>query len=98
MGRIGSEAAHVRRFLVRGRVQGVGFRVWARAEARRLNLDGFVRNLPDGSVEVIAAGEPSSADLLAERLRSGPPGAHVESVEESTAEEQTIQTGFRILH
>ena len=71
------------RFLVRGHVQGVGFRWWARGEAKRLGLAGSVRNLPDGGVEVRATGaEPALAELRA-LLAEGPPGARVERVEEA---------------
>jgi len=69
------------RYLVRGRVQGVGFRWFAMREATRLNLKGYVRNLPDGSVEVCAQGIPASLDALATALARGPAGARVEGVE-----------------
>lgn len=71
-----------RRFIVIGHVQGVGFRWWARKQARALQLAGRVRNLRDGSVEVEAAGPPESLRRLAERLGSGPPAASVVRVEE----------------
>jgi len=69
------------RTIVRGRVQGVGFRAFVVREARRLGLDGFTRNLPDGSVEVVASGHPLQLELLVERLRSGPPLSQVDAVE-----------------
>lgn len=71
-----------RRYRVRGVVQGVGFRWWTRSVARRLNLTGDVRNLPDGSVEVRARGADADLDLLRSELHRGPPGASVDSVEE----------------
>lgn len=70
------------RYVVSGRVQGVFFRASARQEAQRLGLTGWVRNLPDGRVEVLACGEQASLDQFREWLREGPPDAHVESVEE----------------
>jgi len=63
--------------VVRGRVQGVGFRASAAHEARRLGLRGWVRNLFDGTVEVLAAGEDAAVDGLAAWLKQGPRGAHV---------------------
>lgn len=75
------------RCLVAGRVQGVGFRAATVAEARRLNLGGWVKNLADGRVEVVAAGAPDAVQALARWLWQGPPGARVDSVhlEEWTA-------------
>lgn len=64
-------------FLVEGRVQGVGFRHWAARTALSLGLTGWVRNLPDGSVEVQAQGERESLDKMADWLRRGPSSARV---------------------
>lgn len=61
----------------RGRVQGVGFRWFVAREAQRLALGGWVANLPDGSVRVVAEGARADLDRLAERLSVGPAGAHV---------------------
>jgi acylphosphatase len=68
---------------VRGRVQGVAYRAHAAAEARRLGLTGTVRNLPDGSVELVATGPRAELERLAEWCRRGPPAARVESVEQA---------------
>lgn len=68
-------------FRISGRVQGVGFRWWTVREARRLGLRGTVRNRPDGTVEVHAAGPDAALARLAERLREGPPHARVERVD-----------------
>jgi acylphosphatase len=68
------------RFLVSGRVQGVYFRASTRERALALGLDGHARNLADGSVEVIAAGEAAALEALAEWLQHGPPAARVEQV------------------
>ncbi len=70
---------HVR---VTGVVQGVGFRWFVRERARRLGLTGWVRNLPDGSVEVAAAGDEQQVELLKQELARGPQGASVDALEE----------------
>jgi acylphosphatase len=69
------------RFLVRGRVQGVGYRYFAVKKAEALGVAGFVRNLPDGSVEVIAEGADTALATFEEELRSGPSFSRVENVE-----------------
>ena len=74
----------VRRFLVFGKVQGVYFRHSARIEAKRLNLRGFARNLPDGSVEVVAHGAPAAVEELRAWLGRGPAHAKVAEVREVT--------------
>ena len=68
------------RFLVRGRVQGVRFRAATRDEALRLGLSGHARNLADGSVEVLAAGEEVAIAALQRWLHHGPPLARVDEV------------------
>lgn len=68
------------RIVVRGRVQGVGFRWWLRERARELGLSGWVRNLPDGTVEVVAAGPRAAMQRLERLVESGPPGAAVAEV------------------
>ena len=70
---------HVR---VMGVVQGVGFRWFVRERARRLGLSGWVRNLPDGTVEVAAAGDAEQLALLRAELQRGPNGAVVDQLEE----------------
>jgi acylphosphatase len=66
-----------RRFLVRGRVQGVGYRNFARSEAARLGVTGFAANLADGSVEVVAEGNDAALDEFEQALRRGPCFAEV---------------------
>ena len=73
------------RALVRGRVQGVGFRWFVRERARELGVHGWVRNLDDGSVEVEAEGDEASLDRLRRVLLEGPPGARVSAVEDLPA-------------
>jgi acylphosphatase len=68
--------------VVRGRVQGVGFRWFVRERARRLGIRGWVRNRVDGCVEVAAAGEPESLEQLRKSLSEGPSGAHVSAVDD----------------
>lgn len=70
---------HVR---IRGRVQGVGFRWFAREEARRLGLSGWVTNLSSGDVELAAGGEDSSLQRLRRAVAVGPAGADVSVVED----------------
>ena len=71
------------RFVAHGLVQGVGYRWFVWREAERLGLRGVVRNLPDGSVEVIAEGVTESLDRLERVLSQGPSVARVERVEKS---------------
>lgn len=68
------------KFRVEGRVQGVWFRESTRQQADRLGISGYAINCPDGSVEVLACGEPGALETLAEWLRHGPPMARVRSV------------------
>jgi acylphosphatase len=69
------------RYLVQGRVQGVGYRYFVMKQAAALEVAGFARNLPDGSVEVVAEGEEERLADLEQRLRDGPAFASVSSVE-----------------
>ena len=69
-----------RRFLVSGRVQGVGFRFFAEAAAAREGLHGWVRNLPDGRLEAVAEGEASAVDRFEHALRHGPRAARVDAI------------------
>jgi len=76
------------RLIVKGRVQGVGYRFWARGEALRLGLDGWVRNRANGSVELLAAGPAGAVEALIEACRRGPPAARVASVERFEAQDE----------
>lgn len=67
-------------FLIRGRVQGVGFRWFVHREASELELRGWVRNTEDGEVEVVAAGDPEDLSELRSSLRKGPRGSRVDNV------------------
>lgn len=75
-----------RRFLVSGRVQGVFYRASTQAEAERLGLTGWARNLNDGCVEVLACGDADALNELARWLQDGPPRARVEAVKELAVE------------
>jgi acylphosphatase len=70
-----------RGFRLKGRVQGVGFRWWTRKTAQELGVVGTVKNLPDGSVEVMARAEEPVMDRFAAKLRRGPSVARVAEVE-----------------
>ena len=69
------------RLLIRGRVQGVGFRDALQQEAERLGVTGWVRNLAGGGVEALAQGDPAAVALLLEWARRGPPAARVDRLE-----------------
>jgi acylphosphatase len=78
-------------YRVRGRVQGVGFRWWARSQALRLGIAGTVRNCEDGAVELQARGSDGALEELRRLLEEGPPGARVDSVEEVPAKEDAAE-------
>ena len=69
-----------RRYVISGRVQGVGYRFFAQEAAAREGLGGFVRNLQDGCVEAEAEGDQSALDRFERALHQGPPGARVDRV------------------
>jgi len=81
-----------RRWWVRGRVQGVGFRDFVQRAAAELGITGYARNLADGRVEVYAIGAEESLAQLAGLLHRGPPWAEVRTVEEQAAEVRVYGT------
>jgi acylphosphatase len=85
-----------KRYIVRGRVQGVGYRWFVDYEARQLGLAGWVRNNFDGTVEVLAMGSAEQHTALRSKLQSGPRAARVDEVQELPAEPVTGLTSFRI--
>ncbi len=85
-----------RRYLVRGRVQGVGFRFFVEREARLLGLAGWVRNNPDGAVEVLATGSQAQQAALLAKLHQGPRASRVDDVNETSAEAVPNLSTFRI--
>lgn len=82
--------------LVHGRVQGVGFRAFVRRQALDLELDGYVENLADGRVEVVAEGERSELEHLLVKLRTGPAHAEVETIDVTWAEGGAMPRGFYV--
>jgi acylphosphatase len=88
-------ARTAKRFIVSGRVQGVGFRYFVLRQARTLGLAGWVRNLADGRVEAFIEGAPDQLERIEELLRQGPAGARVKSLESSEAA-PSLATGFEI--
>ena len=90
------KATQALRFVVRGRVQGVGFRWFVEREAHVLGVSGWVRNNADGSVEVLAQGTRDQLLGLRSRLRQGPRAARVDAVEESEVGPVAGLTSFRI--
>ena len=85
-----------RRFVIAGRVQGVGFRWFTHDAALREGLHGWVRNLADRTVEVVVEGDDESVDRLEIAVRRGPPAAHVERVDVEDLPPQFRTTGFEI--
>ena len=83
----------VRHVVVRGRVQGVGFRMFVEDTAERLRLEGWVRNRRDGSVEILVSGPEAAVTELIRRCHEGPPAAQVARIEEMETDE-TPPKGF----
>jgi len=84
--------AIARRYFIRGRVQGVGFRDFAQRAAAQLGVSGYARNLDDGRVEVYAVGTPEQLSELAGLLWTGPRFSSVRGVEEQEAAVQQYDT------
>jgi acylphosphatase len=85
-----------RHILVSGRVQGVGFRYFTQDAAAREGIYGWVRNLPDGRVEIQAEGESDAMDRFEHRVRHGPRGASVDDVDVSELVPSHQNLGFHI--
>jgi acylphosphatase len=81
----------IRRVMIRGRVQGVGYRAWVDHEARRLGLQGWVRNRRDGSVEAVFGGEAKIVTDMIASCRKGPPSSRVDGVAEETVNEDALR-------
>jgi acylphosphatase len=88
------ECANVR---VKGRVQGVGFRAFVQNHATTAGLTGWVRNLPDGAVEVQLEGPRDTIETVLHRVRQGPPGSRVDSVEVDWSQANRQTEGFKIV-
>ena len=85
-----------RRYVIAGRVQGVGFRWFAHDAAAREGIHGWVRNLADGSVEVVAEGEAASVDRFEAAIRRGPGSARVAAVDVEEQAPSGRSVGFEI--
>lgn len=84
------------RYVVRGRVQGVGFRWWCRRVADELGVRGRVRNRADGTVEIVAAADPPALAAFEDRLRAGPSMARVEDIDAEPSSEPVAGEDFVI--
>jgi acylphosphatase len=73
--------AAIRHVMIRGRVQGVGYRAWVEYTARDHGLEGWVRNRRDGAVEAVFAGPSEAIDAMLSACRRGPPGARVDAID-----------------
>ena len=85
-----------RKFLIRGDVQGVGYRFFAQRAAARHQVVGYVRNMSDGSVESLAEGTAASVEAFKHDLAAGPQFAAVSQVEEIVLEPTNLYSSFRI--
>jgi acylphosphatase len=91
-----SEDLETRGYVVRGRVQGVGFRWYTRSMGLRLGVAGHVRNLPDGAVEVHARATVGALQAFEEALRRGPPASRVDALVRVPADPRTPEKGFLV--
>ena len=91
-----STSIQARRYLVRGRVQGVGFRWFVEREAHILQIAGWVRNNPDSTVEVFAQGTRDQLSGLHQRLREGPRASRVDEIEVTEADPIPSLSSFQI--
>ncbi len=85
-----------RKFLIKGDVQGVGYRFFAQRAAARHQVLGYIRNCPDGTVEALAEGSPSDVEEFKKDLVTGPQWSLVEQVEEIGLEPTGLYSSFRI--
>jgi len=85
----------IRCVILRGRVQGVGFRMWVEHHASLHDLEGWVRNRRDGSVEAVFAGPASAVERMIETCRSGAPGSRVEAVDVSEAGPEALSERYQ---
>ena len=83
----------MRKLLVSGKVQNVGYRNWVICRAQALRLTGWVRNLADGRVEMLLSGEETAIDAMTEACREGPQHARVDQIEAAPADER-LPKGF----
>ena len=79
-----------------GRVQGVGFRHYTKQNAGRLNIRGWVKNMPDGTVEALLAGDEENVEEILEKLESGPVPARVDRMKVDEAKPETLPDAFSV--
>ncbi len=90
-------AVQIKHYKITGRVQGVGFRYFTTKKAEALNLNGWVKNMTDGSVEVLLSGEEESIEEMLKHLREGPKSARVDKIIEiSTTDKPEEFDGFTV--
>jgi len=80
----------IRRVVIRGRVQGVGYRAWVEHQSTRLGLQGWVRNRRDGSVEALLKGTSDAVTNMIDSCRNGPPSARVDEVADEAVAEDAL--------
>ena len=85
-----------RRYIVKGRVQRVGFRFFVENAAQREGIQGYVRNQHDGSVEIVAEGDADAMQRFEIAIRRGPAGARVDDVDTLNVEPSSRFAGFRV--
>jgi|SRR6185437_12047880 len=88
-------SASLRQVVIRGRVQGVGYRAWVEQQATARDLEGWVRNRRDGSVEALFAGPADAVAEMVAQCRRGPSLARVEAVEEKPGQPDALNLRFR---
>jgi len=93
----GERTEQALRWLLSGRVQGVGFRWFTREAAEELGLAGTVANLPDGRVEIEVSGDPATLAAFRRRVEAGPPSGRVDRVEEHELDRPGDWRGFSIV-
>lgn len=81
---------------ISGRVQGVGFRHFTKTNARKLDLKGWVKNLPDGRVEAVFDGEEKHVQEMLNRCKKGPSASYVKKIEEQTVNESETFSEFKV--
>jgi acylphosphatase len=90
------QASQAKRYIIRGRVQGVGYRYFAQGVAERLGVTGFVRNLPSGDVEVVGQADGSILELFKQELERGPWMSRVTEIIVSDVEPSGLYSSFQI--
>ena len=85
-----------RRYVIGGRVRGAGFRYFTEAAAACEGLHGWVRNLPDGRVEILAEGDSDALERFERLIRQGPPGARVDETDVNDEGPSGRDTGFLV--